>query len=266
MKWTWMAGWVCCVAAALGGCAGGAGGSMGQRDRDLVTESDEPEARKRARVRLELAAGYFEQGQFTVALDEAKQALLIDPTYAAGHNLRGLVYMRLNEPRMAEDSFQQALRLAPRDADTLHNLGWMHCQAGRYPEAVVQFERALQTPNYAAAARTWMVQGVCQAKAGQNAEAERSLQRSFELDAGNPITIYNLSLLLHQRGESERARFYLRRLNNAEQANAESLWLGIKIENRLQNREASGQLGVQLRRRFPESREAGAYERGAFNE
>jgi hypothetical protein len=39
----------------------------------LVTDSDEPEARKRARIRLELAVGYFEQGQTTVALDEQKQ-------------------------------------------------------------------------------------------------------------------------------------------------------------------------------------------------
>ncbi|NIC39780.1 tetratricopeptide repeat protein, partial [Aquabacterium sp. A08] len=135
--------------------------------------------------------------------------------------------------------FAQALRLAPRDGDTLHNLGWMYCQDGRHADATAAFQRALQSPNYAAASRTWMTQGVCQARAGQAQEAEQSLLRSFELDAGNPITVYNLSLLLHQRGESERARFYLRRLNNSELANAESLWLGIKIENRLQNREAA---------------------------
>jgi type IV pilus assembly protein PilF len=111
-----------------------------------------------------------------------------------------------------------------------------------------------------------MVQGICQARADQRADAEQSLLRAFELDSGNPITIYNLALLLHKRGESERARFYLRRLNNSEFANAESLWLGVKIENRLQNREAAQQLATQLLRRFPDSREANAYERGAFNE
>jgi type IV pilus assembly protein PilF len=258
--------WWLGLLALVGVLTACAGAALGPRDRDLVTESDETDARKRARVRLELAAGYFEQGQMTVALDEAKQALLIDPSFAAGHNLRGLIYMRLNEPRLAEDSFQQALRVSPRDADTLHNLGWMYCQAGRFAEAGGSFQRALQIPNYPGSARTLMAQGVCQAQAGQLQDAERSLMRSFELDAGNPITVYNLALLLHQRGESERARFYLRRLNNSELANAESLWLGIKVENRLQNREAASQLGVQLRRRFPESREAGAYERGAFNE
>lgn len=250
--------------AVLAGCASVPSAPGG--GRDWVTDSDEPQARKRARVRLELASGYFEQNQLTVALDEVKQALATDPTYPAAYNLRGLIYMRLNEPRLAEDSYLQALKVSPQDADTLHNLGWFYCQESRFDAAVASFQRALQTPNYPAAARTWMAQGVCEARAARTADAERSLLRAFELDAGNPITVYNLALLLHQRGESERARFYLRRLNNSELANAESLWLGIKIENRLLNREAARQLGDQLRRRFPESREAGAYERGAFNE
>ena len=46
-----------------------------------------------------------------------------------------------------------------------------------------------------------MTQGLCQARAGQRAEAERSLARAYELDAGNPIIGYNLAQLLFQRGE-----------------------------------------------------------------
>ena len=45
-----------------------------------MTESDEPEARKRARIRMELAVGYFEQGQTNVALDELKQVIAADPS------------------------------------------------------------------------------------------------------------------------------------------------------------------------------------------
>ncbi len=266
MNWS-RCGWVLATLLSLYGCAGpNVPATQPGSGKEWVTESDEPEARKRARIRLELASGYFQEGQYTTALDEVKQALSADPTFVAAFNLRGLIYMQLNEPKLAVDNFEQALRLSPRDGDTLHNLGWFYCQQSRYPDAAQMFTRALQTPNYRAAARTWMAQGICQARAGQGPEAERSLTRSFELDAGNPVTMYNLALLLSQRGENERARFYARRLNNSELANAQSLWLGIKIENRLQSRDAARQLGEQLQRRFPESREAGAYERGAFNE
>src|ERR1035437_110491 len=59
---------------------------------EIMTNSDEPESRKRARIRLELAVGYFEQGQTTIALDELKQSIAADPTYAEAYSLRGLIY------------------------------------------------------------------------------------------------------------------------------------------------------------------------------
>jgi type IV pilus assembly protein PilF len=42
---------------------------------DRPTASDETDALKRARIRLDLAAAYFAQGQLTTALDEVKLAL-----------------------------------------------------------------------------------------------------------------------------------------------------------------------------------------------
>jgi type IV pilus assembly protein PilF len=90
--------------------------------------------------------------------------------------------------------------------------------------------------------------------------------QSFEYDAGNPVTSFNLASLLYQRGELVRARFYLRRLNNGDLANAETLWLGIKVERALDNREAVLQLSAQLTKRFPQARETAAFERGAFDE
>jgi type IV pilus assembly protein PilF len=71
---------------------------------------------------------------------------------------------------------------------------------------------------------------------------------------------------MYQRGDVTRAQFYARRLNNSEQASPESLWLGIKIERKLDNREALMQLGGQLKKRFAQSKEAQALERGAFDE
>lgn len=264
-RWLAGAGLAAAVLLALGGCASTpAAGSSG--GRDIVTESDESEARKRARIRMELAVGYFEQGQTNVALDELKQVIAIDPDFPDAYNLRGLIYMRLNDLRQAEDSFRRAVALNPRDSNAQHNYGWLLCQLGRHDESQRAFETAMSNRQYTDDAKTLMTQGLCLAKAGRMAEAERSLERSYQLDAGNPITGYNLANLLYQRGELARARFYIRRLNNSQLANAESLWLGVKIENRLNDQVAANQLGQQLRRRFGQSRQADAYERGAFNE
>ncbi len=261
--------WAAMAAAlllALAGCAASSPSGEAGGSRDILTESDEPEARKRARIRMELALGYFEQGQTNVALDELKQVIASDPTFPDAYNLRGLIYMRLNDMRQAEESFRRAVVLNPRDSNVQQNYGWLLCQQARYDEAQRAFDAAMSNAQYADGAKTLMTQGLCQAKAGRAAEAERSLVRSYEMDAGNPITGYNLANLLLQRGELTRAQFYIRRLNNSQLANAQTLWLGIKIENRLNDQVAMNQLGQQLRRRFGQSREAAAYERRAFDE
>ncbi|HEX9721283.1 MAG TPA: type IV pilus biogenesis/stability protein PilW [Ramlibacter sp.] len=254
----------CTLLLALAGCASPS--SDGSASRDIVTESDEPEARKRARIRMELAVGYFEQGQTNVALDELKQVIAADPSFPDAYNLRGLIYMRLNDLRQAEESFRRAAVLNPRDANVQHNYGWLLCQQRRYDESFRAFELAMANPLYAGRAKTLMTQGLCQARAGRPEDAERSLARSYELDAGNPVTGYNLAALLYRRGDFTRAQFYIRRLNNSELANAETLWLGVKVERRLNERVAMMQLAEQLKKRFPQSREATAYERGAFDE
>lgn len=252
----------------LAGCANTADGSRsGSNPVDnIVTQSDEPEARRRARTRLELASGYFSEGKTTVALDELKLALQADPNYGDAFNMRGLIYMRLGDQRQAEDSFRRALQLNGRDADTMHNYAWLMCQQRRYDESIAMFTQANAVPLYGGQSKTYMSRGLCELAAGKRELAERSFARSYELDAGNPISGYNLSNLLFQRGELQRAQFYTRRLNNSDLANAETLWLGIKIERRLNNTEVVQQLTTQLRRRYPQSKELASLERGAFDE
>lgn len=253
--------------SGISGCATTADAlPQGASQGEVVTDSDEPETRKRARIRLELAVAYFEQGQTAVALDELKQSLAADPTYAEAYSLRGLIYLRLNDFQLSEESFKKALTLSPRDSNIMHNLGWLYCQQARYPEAQQLFSQALANPRYVERAKTFRAQGLCQVRAGQLAQAEQSLLKSYEFDAGNPITAYNLAVLLFARGDFVRAQFYVRRLNNSELANAESLWLGIKVERRMENSDAMLQLAAQLAKRFPKSRELESYQRGAFDE
>ena len=144
--------------------------------KDRITASDEPEASKRARVRLDLASAYFSRGQMTVALDEVKLAIAADPNVAAAFNLRGLIYASLGDERLAEESFRRALQLDARDADSMQNYAWYLCQQKRFGEANQMFEQALAVPQYRDSLRTLLAQGVCLARDGQWTQAERALQ------------------------------------------------------------------------------------------
>ena len=94
---------------------------------------------------------------------------------------------------------------------------------------------------------------MCQARAGQLDQAEAALARSYELDPSNPATAVNLSEVLFRRGEYERARFYIRRVNDQpEISNAQTLWLAARIEHKLGNKAGVANFGKQLRNRFPQ--------------
>jgi type IV pilus assembly protein PilF len=218
-------------------------------------------------VRLELAGLYFGRGQSSIALDELKLALAIKPDLPEAFSLRGLIQASMGELGPADESFQRALQLAPRDGNTMHNYGWFLCQQRRYPEADVQFSNATSQPQYQDVVRTLLAQGVCQARAGRWPEAERTLSRSYELDPSNPATAYNLSDVLLRKGDYERARFYIGRINGISEATtAQSLWLAARIERKLGNGQALQNIGRQLRDRFPASSEAMQFERGQFDE
>ncbi len=268
LKATLTRGLVCALAVWLSGCAqGGAGSNVsahGDVHADFLTESDETPNQRRSRIRFELALAYFQQGQTRIALDEIKQSIAIDSANADAYNLRGLAYQRLNDLPLASESFQRALDVNPLDADAAHNYAWLLCQQAQYDVSEKFFAQAIDNPTYANAAKSWMVQGLCQLRSGQTVGAEISFSRSYKLDPGNPVTAYNLAQLLFDRGDLRPAQPYMRKLNKGPLANAESLWLGIKIEHLLRNPEAVAELAVQLRGRFAESSELIAYEKGAF--
>lgn len=267
----WLAG---CASQPGGGATGSAGTSATSSEGGATTGNTTPPSaaeanatERRARVRLELAALHFGRGQYNTALDELKLALAANPDMPEAHGLRALIYASLGDAAVAEGAFKRALELNPRDADTMHNYAWFLCQQRRYDDAEATFLRTTALPNYGEVQRTLLAQGVCQARAGRWVEAERTLSRSYELDPSNPVTAYNLSDVLLRRGELERARFYVRRINQIPEAvTAQSLWLAARIERRLGNMEGLQDFGRQLRDRFPQSPETLQFERGRFED
>ncbi len=233
----------------------------------LHTESDPTNTDRRSSVRMELAAGYFARGQFNIALDEIKQALLLKPELREAINLRGLVYAAMGESQLAQESFKSALSFYPSNADILHNYGWMLCQQQRCPDALAQFDLALAQAKYRAPSRTLLAKSVCQARSGRMGEAELSLAQAFALDPANPAVAVNLAEGLYRNNNLERARFYSKRvLAQNEPSNASSLWLALRIDKRLGNNLAVDEYSQLLRRSHPQSPETQALKNGQFYE
>lgn len=253
------------AACLLSGCV--TSGTVGA-PASAAGPAAEAEVHRLAVTRLQLAALHFEEGRAEVALGEVAQALQVHPRYVDAYNLKGWIHMSLQDYQAANDSFVQALALRPGDADALYNLGWLQCQQKQFALADRNLDAALAAPRSSGqpVSRIWLAKGVCLRQAGQMDAALQALEKAHEIDPGNPAVAYNFAEVLYAQGNAERARFYVRRLNNGQWASAASLGLGIKVERSLGERVAMRQLADQLHKRFPDSKEWQRYERGAFDD
>lgn len=255
------------VLAAAGGCA--VPGSQGQAASEgnvVPTAPVDTDARRRSNIRLELAANYYRQRIYHAALEELREAIKADPTYPEAFGMLGLVYMDLDDRPKAEESFRRALELAPRDAEINNNYGWYLCQTGRERESLAYFDRALADRLYQTPVRPLHNAGVCMRRIGDLAKARAYLERAFQIDAGNPVAMFNLAEIALEQNELERAHFYAQRLLNSYDPNAQTLWLGLRVQHARGDRDGEASLGAQLRRRFPTSIEARKLAEGRYSE
>jgi type IV pilus assembly protein PilF len=246
---------------ALAGCA-----ATPEPEHDtgtIIGEVSDP--RNRAKLHTELASLYFSNGNLGVALEELRAAASADANYAPAHGMYGLVYMQMKDPKRAEASFERALRLAPNDADINHNYGWFLCQSGREAESVKYFLQAIRNPLYPTPWRSYSAAGVCTMKLKQFKDAEAFFERALRLEPDEAASLLNLGEIRYRQGNIGDARKLVARHNKLVTPSPESLWLALRIERRMGERVQEAAFANQLRRRYPDSKEFQALQRGQFD-
>ena len=219
--------------------------------------------------------GYYQAGNYEIALDEVKKAIDADPQMADAYGVRALIYSAMKETALAEENFQRGLRLAPNNPDLANNYGMFLCQVGRHAQGLAQFEAALKNPRYSSPVKALVNAGACSLKMKNLDEAERYLLEALryeqDLQANNAALAANAGLagLYWQRRDLQRAGFFVNRMRASarpETWSAEQLWQAVRIEHALRNRDAEASLVAVLRRQYPISPEFAAFQRGAFDE
>jgi type IV pilus assembly protein PilF len=76
--------------------------------------------------------------------------------------------------------------------------------------------------------------------------------------------LYQMAEITYTRGNYGEAKNYLNRLTKVAPASAEVLWLGVRVERRLGDRNSEASYALQLRNKFPGSTEAQALSAGQF--
>ncbi|MFZ2267139.1 MAG: type IV pilus biogenesis/stability protein PilW [Azonexus sp.] len=222
--------------------------------------------KNRARIHTELGAAYFQSGHMSAALDEFRIALDADSDYVQAYSIRGLVYGQLKEFDRAEADFRRALNLAPNDPEVNNNYGSFLCETGKERQSIAYFLQALKNPLYETPERAYTNAGTCALKAGDLDGAQRYLLTGLGMtrDGGGVVRL-QLAQLFYLRGNNEEARIYLSdALKQMEPPTAAALWLGVRLERRLGNRNGESSYVSQLRSRYPMSEEYQEFLKGNF--
>lgn len=220
-------------------------------------QKQEPSAASRkeaAQLNTSLGVQYMQQGQFDMAMEKLQRALKLDPDLPDTHNALALLYTRLGESRSARDEYKTSLRLDPDNSATMNNYGTFLCAEGEYKEAIKYFEKAVKNPLYQTPEAAYTNAGRCARDQGKIEEAEAFFRRALAADPKFRNALLEMADLSFDNQVYLQARAFIDRyMQYTPKPPPDALWLGLRIEQELQNPTAARNYGDRLIEQFPES-------------
>ena len=240
-----------CAAAVcfflMTGCVSTTTGSITEPQRD---EEDAAE------LNYQLGARYYQQGSYELARDRLMLAIEIDPKMAVAHTTLALTYEALENPRLARESYESAVRAAPRDFSVQNTYAVFLCRQEDYDQAVKHFDRAASHPENDDAEVTLTNAGVCMGRKPDKVAAEHYFRQALEHKTDYGEALLQLCLLKYGNKDYLSARAFLQRYLAGNVPTAGVLYLGSRIEDLLGNDRGRTDYENRLIREFPTSAEA----------
>lgn len=223
-------------------------------------ESDGPRLKgadllEASRVNMQLGVDYLRRGLLDEAIKKLEKAVDQNPDSSQAHTALAVAYTQAGEADKAEDEYREAVKTDPDNPESRNNFGVFLCRQGKVAEAEKNFIEAARNPRYKTAEAAWTNAGACLMKTNPQ-KAEGYFRQALERNKDYPDALAQMANICFQEKDYWRARAFVQRHDTAGSPTAESLWLGVQIENALGNAEAARKYERQLRADFPESEQA----------
>ena len=213
-----------------------------------------------AEANFKLGVGYMQSGHFNVATEKLLKAVQYKDDYPEAHNALAVLYEEIREYGPAETHYKRAIELKPDY--TLAKLNYARFLCARLParaaEGEAEFQKVAADPANvgATAADAYTGMALC-ARQRNDPQVETWLRKALELDPNNPSALYAMAELSQAQKKTLQGRAFLQRYHARTRPTAQSLGLGIAIE---QASDGDPQLrreyGTLLLSQFPNSDEA----------
>lgn len=216
----------------------------------------EPDEEAAAQLTYELGARYYKNGSYELARDRLLLSIEKEPRRAAAHSTLALTYEALGNKRLAAESYQEAIRVAPRDFNAQNAYAVFLCRQGDYDEARKLFDKAIKHPENDYAETTMTNAGMCMEQIPDAVAAESYFRAALDRKPNYGEPLLQLCLMKYQQKDYLSARGFLQRYMSSSRTTAGVLYLAAKIEDMLGNGRGRTMYEDQLLRDFPTSPEA----------
>ncbi|MFI5263947.1 MAG: TIR domain-containing protein [Candidatus Kapaibacterium sp.] len=153
-----------------------------------------------------LSLSYWVRHQYDEAISAGKKALTLDPDNFLAFWTVGRIYYSTGHYQEARDSLEQSLRMRPDFYSNIADLELIYTALGETELAEAKRHSLREMlPSYLLRfpedSRAHMVYAICLSKNGQIAEAKVQANKAVELEAGDPLMMYNCSCFFAQLGD-----------------------------------------------------------------
>jgi type IV pilus assembly protein PilF len=217
-----------------------------------VQDNNYTPSNKDAEIHLKLGVEYMRIGKNGIALNKLQTALRLDSNYADAHNAIAVLYGRLKLNDKSRQHYQKALALKPNGSDIHNNYGQFLCKQKQWKEAEKHFLKALDNPVYEKPEIPLTNAGLC---SKDSIKAEDYLRQALQKNPKFPRALFKMADLSFEQRRYKQAQKYLQRYMEIANDTSQTLWLGTRIEDALNNRTTAANYMLLLRKNFPDASE-----------
>jgi len=208
---------------------------------------------------VNLSAEYYRLGRLEPALVAAKKAVAADAESVSANLMLGLIYQALDEPRLAEEYYSNAIAFVDEDKGEFgrvhNNYAVFLCQNNRLPEAETHFLLAAKNKLYATPNRAYENAGICLLKNGKSDEAAVFFRKALVLAPNMPRALFELAKIQYNAEKYAEASAYFRRYHAITQGSVQSLSMAMIAAHKSGATEQALAIKTELKKRFPDSQE-----------
>lgn len=229
-----------------------------------VTETNDPLAQNRdpekaARAYVDAGTLYMQRGKMEHANRTLTRAYDIAPKDPAVNNALALFYSIEGNDEQIEKHFKIALSEDPDFSQARNNYAAYLFDKGKYEQAIEHLDRVTRDYKYPRRFKAYENLGICYLRTGDVESAKSSFNRALQLNSNLPVSLVEMAEIALTEGDNKMAARYLKKYESIAQPSPRQLWIGIRLQRVLGDKNKLASYELALKNMFPGSDEYKEY-------